>query len=134
MWGHKPRDKKMTIDQNKPNLKTERTYGCLILIARIALTISSTLLLTSIILLLLYKGECFSIYSHAGDIIWPTIIMTIYSLFYSFIMLLVFVIYSAHRRNFAWASIKKETLLFTLTGLLLTIFYFVNSYMISNHY
>ena len=114
--------------------KTDQILGYLKLVARITLTISSTLLLTSTVLLLVFKEQCFSLYSHAGDIIWPTIIISIYSLLYSFIVILVFVIYKTYQRNLTRKSIKKEILLFILTGLLLTIFSSVNSYTVSNYH
>ncbi len=123
---------KMEINQiiSKPDL----ILGYLKLIARIALTISSALLFTSTILLIVYKGQCFSLNSHTGDIIWPTIIITGYSLLYSLIIILAFLIYKTYKQNLTWTSIRKEILLLILTGLLLTIFYFVNSYMVSNYY
>jgi hypothetical protein len=120
------------MEINQVVSKTDRIFGYLKLIARITLSISSTLLLISTVLLLVYKEQCFSLHSHAGDIIWPTIIISIYSLLYSFIVISVFVIYKTYQRNLTQASIKKETLLFILTGLLVTIFYFVNSYNVSN--
>ena len=122
------------MEINQTTSKTDRIFGYLKLIARITLTISSTLLLTSTVLLLVYKEQCFSLYSHAGDIIWPTIIISIYSLLYTFTVILVFFIYKTYQRNITRTSIKKEILLFILTGLLLTIFYFVNNYTVSNYY
>lgn len=122
------------MEINQTTSKPDRIFGYLKLIARIMLTISSTLLLTSIVLLLVYKEQCFSLHSHTGDIIWPTIIISIYSLLYSFIVIWVFVICKIYQPNLPRASIKKEILLFILTGLFLTIFYFVNSYTVSNYY
>lgn len=120
------------METNQILSKPDRIFGYLKLIARIMLKISSTLLLISIVLLLVFKGQCFSLYSHAGDIIWPSIIITIYSLLYSSIIILGFFIFKTYRKNLIWNSIKKEGFLFILTGLILTIFYFVNHYTISN--
>ena len=122
------------MEINQTTSKTDRIFGYLKLIARITLTISSTLLRTSIALLLVYKGQCFSLYSNTGEVIWPTILISVYSLLYSFVMILVFVIYKTYQGNLTTALFKKETLLFILTGLLLAIFYFLNNYTINNYY
>src|SRR5687767_6093835 len=75
---------KMETNQLKLNPKTSRLLPFLKLIARIALIISSTLLATSITFLLVYGQECYNVNADVPpDIIWPTIIMTFYSLFYS---------------------------------------------------
>jgi hypothetical protein len=122
------------MEINQATSKTDRIFGYLKLIARITLTISSTLLLISTVLLLVYKEQCFSLHSHTGDVIWPTILISVYSLLYSFVMILVFVIYKTYQGNLTTALFKKETLLFILTGLLLAIFYFLNNYTINTYY
>ena len=123
-------DKRMEINQTTS--KKDRILASLKRITRIILLISSAFLLISTILLLVYGRQCFSIYSHTGDIIWPTIIVTIYSLLYSVIVIIASLIYNAYNRHPIWSLLKKEILFLILTGILMTIFYFVNGYTISN--
>jgi hypothetical protein len=123
----------MEIKQNNIDLKTDRIFSSLKRISRIVLAISSVLLFLSIISLLVYKGECFSIYSNAGFIIWPAIIVTIYSIFYSLLIIITFLIYKAYKRQLSWLKIKKEILFLIVTGVLMTVFYFLNSYTIENY-
>ena len=117
---------------NQTTSKTERIFALLKRVARIVLAISSTLLLISTILLLAFGGQCFSIHSHVGDIIWPAIMVTIFSLFYSVIVIIASLIYHINKRHSIWLLIKNEILFLILTAILMTIFYFVNSYTISN--
>lgn len=123
----------MGIKHNSTDLKTDRIFSSLKRVVRIVLTISSLLLLLSIISLLVYKGECFTIYSNAGFIIWPAIIVTIYSIIYSLLTIVAFLIYKAYKRHLIGSTIKKEIFFLILTGLLMTIFYFVNVYTIENY-
>ena len=95
------------IELNQTISKKDRIFACLKLIARITLTISSTLLIISTVLLLIYKEQCFGFHSLEGDIIWPTIIISIYSLLYSGVMILIYVLYKTYQRNLILASIKK---------------------------
>ncbi|WP_431244208.1 hypothetical protein ACQ9BO_07545 [Flavobacterium sp. P21] len=124
----------METNQNSINLKFDKIFSSLKRVARIVLAISSILLIISIISSLVYKGECFSIYSNAGFMIWPAIILSIYSIVYSLLIIVIFLVYKVYKRHLIWATIKSEILFLILTGLLLTIFYFVNSYMVKNYY
>lgn len=121
------------METNQATSKTERVFDWLTRVSRIILLISSTLLIISIISLLIFRRQCFSIHSHAGVIIWPAIMITIFSLLYSAIMIIVSSIYHISKRQPLWAIIKKDVLFIILTGLLMTIFYFLNSYTISNY-
>lgn len=123
----------MEIQQNSIDSKTDRIFSSLKQVGRIVLTISSLLLLLSIISLLIYRGECFTIYSNAGFIIWPAIFVTIYSIIYSVLIIVTFLIYKAYKRNLIWSTIKKEIFFLMLTGLLMTIFYFLNVYTMENY-
>jgi hypothetical protein len=111
--------------------KTDRIFNSLKQIARIVLVISSVMLLTSIVLLLLYGRHSYNIHSPVGDIIYPTVIVTIYSLFYSVIVILASLLYYKPKKDFIWPLMKREILLFLLTASLMTVFYFLNSYTIS---
>lgn len=124
----------MEINQNSINLKTDRIFSSLKRVAIIVLTSSSILLLISIISLLVYREECFSVNSNAGFIIWPTVIASIYSIAYSFLTVITFLIYKIFKRHLIWSTIKPEILFLIMTGLLMAIFYFVNAYTIENYY
>lgn len=124
----------MKINQNSINLKSDRIFLFLKRVARIVLTTSSILLILSIISLLVYGGECYSVYSNAGFIIWPAVIVSIYSIVYSLLIIITFLIYKAYKRHLIWSTIKNEILFLILTGLLMTIFYFVNRYIIENYW
>jgi hypothetical protein len=100
---------------------------------RIVLIISSLLLFLSILSLLVYREECFSIYSNAGFVIWPAIVISIYSIIYSLLTMIAFLIYKAYKRDFIWSTIKKEIFFLIITGVLMTVFYFVNVYTIENY-
>lgn len=124
----------MEINQNSLNLKSERIFLFLKRVARIALTTSSVLLILSIISLLVYRGECYSIHSNAGFVIWPAVILSIYSITYSFLIIVTFSIYKAYKRHLIWSTIKNEILFLILVVLLMTIFYFLNRYIIENYW
>ena len=116
----------MAIHQNNTNLKADRIFSSLKRVARIVLIMSSLLLLVSIVLLLVYRGECFSIYSNAGFVIWPTIVISIYSIVYSLLIIVAFLIHKAFKHDLIWSTIKKEILFIIVTVVLMTVFYFVN--------
>nr|WP_315238979.1 hypothetical protein [uncultured Flavobacterium sp.] len=123
----------METNQNSINLKTDRIFSSLKRVARIVLTTSSILLLISIISLLVYRGECFSVNSNAGFIIWPAVIASIYSIAYSLLTIITFLIYKTFKRHLIWSTIKTEILFLILTGLVMAIFYFVNAYTVENY-
>lgn len=89
------------------------------------------MLLTSIVLLLMYGERSYTFDSPVGEIIWPTIIVTGYTLVFSVIMILASLWYYKPTKEFVWPLIKWEVLLFLMTGCLMTVFYFLNSYTIS---
>ncbi|RZJ48865.1 MAG: hypothetical protein EOO44_19395 [Flavobacterium sp.] len=122
----------METNQDSINLRTDRIFSSLKKVSRIVLTISSILLLLSIISLLVYRGECYNVNSNVGFIIWPTIIVSIYSILCSLLTIIIFMIYKAYKRLLIWSTIKNEILLLMLTGLLLAVFYFLNVYTIEN--
>ena len=123
----------METNQNSINLKTDRIFSSLKRVARIVLTTSSILLLISIISLLVYKGESFSVNSNAGIIIWPAVVASIYSIAYSLLTIITFLIYKAFKRHLIWLTIKTEILFFNSDRLFMAIFYFVNAYIIKNY-
>jgi uncharacterized integral membrane protein len=114
--------------------KTDRIFSYLKLAARILLIISSLLLLLSILLLFVYEEECFNVNSGVGDIMWPTIVASIYSVAYSLLVILSSLLYYANGRQGIWPLLKKEILLLVLTGILIAVFYFANRYFISNYH
>lgn len=117
------------MEINQIASKTDRVFFWLMRIARIVLVLSSTLLLILIIVLLVFfRGQCFTINPY------PALIVIIYSLIYSAITILSALIYYSYKRQTIWSLIIQEVLLFVLTSIMMTIFYFVNSYMISNYY
>jgi hypothetical protein len=89
------------------------------------------MLLTSIVLLVLYEERSYTFGSPVGEIIWPTIIVTVYTLVFSVIMILASLWYYKPKKDFVWPLIKREIALFLLTTCLMTVFYFLNSYTIS---
>jgi hypothetical protein len=111
--------------------KTDRIFSSLNRICRIALLISSLMLLTSIVLLLVYGVRSYTFDSPVGEIIWPTIIVSGYTLFFSVIMILASLFYYKPKKRLIWSFMKREIALFLLTGCLMTVFYFLNSYTIS---
>ena len=113
---------------NQITSKTDRVFFWLMRIARIVLVLSLTLLLILIIVLLVFRGQFFTINPY------PALGVIIYSLFYSAITILSALIYYSYKRQTIWSLIIQEVLLFVLTSIMMTIFYFVNSYMISNYY
>ncbi len=124
----------MEINQTIINSKSDKIFASLKRVSRISLIISSALLFISVILLLVYKGECFSFSSKIGSVIWFAILVAIYSIFYSLIVIVVFFIYQIYKRHLFWSLIKREIVLLILTSILMAIFYFVNFYTIKNFY
>ena len=116
------------MEINQTTSKAVRVFFCLMQIARIALLLSSALLLILIILLIVLPGKSLTINPY------PALGLIIYSLIYSAITILSASIYYSYKRQTMWSLIVKEVLLFVLTSIMMTILYFVNSYMDSNYF
>jgi high-affinity Fe2+/Pb2+ permease len=114
--------------------KTDRIFSYLKLAARILLIISAMLLLLSIIFLFVYQEGCYYVHSNIAFIMWTAVIMSFYSGFYSILIIAASLIYHINKKQRIWPIVKKEILLLMLTGILMTVFYFVNDYYIGNYH
>jgi hypothetical protein len=90
------------------------------------------MLLASIVLLLMYGERSYTFDSPVGEIIWPTIIVTGYTLVFSVIMILASLWYYKPKKEFVWSLMKREIAFFLLTASLITVFYFLNNYTLHN--
>jgi hypothetical protein len=113
--------------------KTDRIFSYLKLAARILLIISAMLLLLSIMFLFVYGKEFFDL-EIVGNFTWITIIVSIYSLFYSVLVIAASLLYNFNSKQTIKLLLKNEILLFILTVILVLAFYFVNRYFVRKYY
>src|SRR5688572_2443599 len=108
----------MSLKDNIP-FQINRVTTFLSRLTRIVLTFSSTTLFISTILYMIYRQRSWTHDSIPCTIISYTIFVSLFSILFAFIFLILLFIYWRRRRQAIWPSIKKEVVLLILTiGLL----------------
>lgn len=120
----------MGIKENIP-FQTNRATSCLSRLTKIVLIFSSTTLLISTILYIIYRQKSWIPDSVPGTIIWYSIFVGLFSMLFASITVIVLSFHSRRKQQTIWPSIKKEVVLLILTIILFIILtltiYIINS-------
>ena len=117
----------MDVKQNNIPFQIDRATNYLSRLTKIILAFSSTTLLLSTILYIVYRQKCWAHDSLPGTIIWYSIFVGLSAIFFGLISIIILSIYYRHKQQTIWPSIKKEIVLLILTiGLLLILALTIN--------
>lgn len=107
--------------------RIDRSANYLSRLTKIILTFSSTTLLLSTILYVIYRQKCWTHDSLPGTIVWYSIFVGLSAIFFGLISIIILSIYYRRKQQTIWLVIKKEIVLLILTiGLLLILALTIN--------
>lgn len=105
----------MEISALKKHFTFNRTTYYLSRGTKISLTTSLAGLIFSIVLILIYRKPIWETDVVTVSIIWYTIFIAIYSLFFSALSVITLIVLYRRKKQEVWQSIKRETILMSIT-------------------
>lgn len=104
----------MEIENDTSN-KLKRFIYYLSWLTKFCLSFSSFSLILSILLYVIFTPKLWEKESLPAVVAWYSLFVSLYSMFYGLISIIVLAVYYRYKQLSVWKSIKKETVLFILS-------------------
>ncbi len=102
-------------NENDTSNKLKRFINYLSWLTKFCLSFSSFSLILSILLYVIFTPKLWEKESLPAVVAWYSLFVSLYSMFYGLISIIVLAVYYRYKQLSIWKSIKKETVLFILS-------------------
>lgn len=106
---------KIMANENDTSNKLKRFINYLSWLTKFCLSFSSFSLILSILLYVIFTPKLWEKESLPAVVAWYSLFVSLYSMFYGLISIIVLAVYYRYKQLSIWKSIKKETVLFILS-------------------